>query len=62
MAKGSSKKKRSMAYRLVHEETGHHYVLRLGREGYDKMREKKVKKFNPVLRTHALYIVKKTSK
>lgn len=58
MAKKSGKKK-SAAYRLYHKETGHHYVVRLGREGFDKMKDKKVKKFNPRLKTHVEYEVKK---
>lgn len=58
MAKSS--KKKSLAYRLHHEGTGHHYVVRLGREGYDKLKDKLIKKFNPKLKKHVEYKVKKT--
>jgi hypothetical protein len=59
MAKSSGGKRKSAAYRLVNEETGHHYVIRLGREGYDKLRDKEVIKFNPKLKKHAPYKVRK---
>lgn len=63
MAKGKSSKKKSAAYRLINEETGTHYVIRLGRSGYDKLREKVLTKFDPKLRKHvAAFKVKKTSK
>lgn len=59
MAKGSKTKKKSSAYRLIHEETGHHYVIRLGREGYDKLKDQEVTKYNPKLKVHAKYKVRK---
>ncbi len=59
MATKKSTKKRSSAFRLVHEETGHHYILRLGREGYDKLKDKKIKKFHPKLKTHVDYVIKR---
>jgi hypothetical protein len=58
MAKKSSKK-RSAAYRLTHKDSGHHYVIRLGREGFDKLKDKKVKRFNPKLQQHVEYELKK---
>lgn len=59
MAKGKSSKKKSQAYLLVEEQTKHHYVIRLGRTGYDKLKDGVMKKFNPVTRTHADYKLKK---
>jgi|GEM_PF-6495700 len=52
-------KKKSAAYRLIHEETGHHYVIRLGREGFDKMKDKKVRKYHPRLKQHVEYKLRK---
>jgi len=62
MATKKSSKKKSAAYRLINKETGTHYVIRYGREGYDKMREKKVKKYDPKTQKHELFEVRKTSK
>jgi ribosomal protein L33 len=60
MAKSKkSAKRKSLAYRLLHTETGHHYVVRLGRTSYDKLKDKKVKKFNPVVKKHVLYEIRK---
>lgn len=65
MAKTSTKKK-SAAYKLVHEPTGHHYVIRLGRTTYDKLLEKsnnkQIRKHNPITKKHEVYTLKKTSK
>ncbi|MBL8015204.1 MAG: hypothetical protein JNK26_03385 [Candidatus Doudnabacteria bacterium] len=59
MAKGKSTKKKSAAYRLYNEETGTHYVIRLGREGFDKLKDKQVKRFDYKLKTHAKFKLKK---
>lgn len=60
MAKGSkSKKRKSLAFRLLHSETGHHYVVRLGKTSAEKLKDNKIKKYNPVLRQHVEYEVKK---
>jgi len=55
-----SSKKRSNAYRLINKQTGTHYVVRLGREAYDKLREKTIRKYDKKLRAHADFEVKKT--
>jgi ribosomal protein L33 len=60
MAKKSSKK--SLAYRLINEETGSHYVVRLGREGFDKLKERSISKFDPKLGKHAKFKVRKLKK
>ena len=52
-------KKKSSAYRLINEETGTHYVVRYGRETYDKMKDKTVKKFDKKKQAHANFKVKK---
>jgi ribosomal protein L33 len=57
MAKG--KKKRSSAYRLHHKDTGHHYVIRLSRDAFDKVKDKEIRKYNPVLKQHVAYKAKK---
>jgi hypothetical protein len=54
-----SAKRKSLAYRLLHAATGHHYVVRLGRTAYDKLKDTKIRKFNPVTNTHELYEVRK---
>lgn len=59
MAKGKSAKKKSQAYLLVDEKTKHHYVIRLGRTGYDKLKDTVISKFNPVSRAHSDYKLKK---
>lgn len=59
MAKTKGKKRKSLAYRLYHPDTGHHYVVRLGRTSYDKVKDKKIKKFNPTLGEHVEYEVRK---
>lgn len=62
MAKGKSTKKRSLAYWLIHKATGHHYVVRLGREAYDKLKDKTVRRYNPVERKHVEYVLRKAPK
>lgn len=62
MAAKKSSKKKSAAYRLVHEATGHHYIVRLGRDGHDKLKDKTVRKYNPKLKAHVEYKVKKVKK
>ncbi len=52
-------KRKSLAYRLFHPGTGHHYVVRLGRTAYDKLKDVKIKKHNPVLKEHAFYEIRK---
>ncbi len=60
MATSSKKsKKKSAAYRLVNEETGYQYIARLGREAYDKLKDKKIRKYVPKLRKHADFVVRK---
>lgn len=63
MAKKSSKKK-SAAYRLINPKTGTHYVVRLGRTSFDKLKDKKVNKFDYKLGktgAHAEFVLKKIS-
>jgi hypothetical protein len=62
MAKSSGSKKKTLAYWLIHKETGHHYVLRLGREAYDKLKDEKIKRYNPVLKGHVEYVIRKAPK
>lgn len=66
MAKSSNTKKKSAAYKLIHEPTGHHYVIRLGRTTYEKLLERskqgKIRKYNPFTNQHEIYTLKKTSK
>lgn len=52
-------KRRSLAYRLLHPETGHHYVVRLGRTAYDKLKDTQIMKYNPFLRKHVPYEVRR---
>ena len=52
-------KKKSAAYRLINEETGTHYIVRMGRESYDKMKDKLVSKYDRKTHMHAKFKVKK---
>jgi hypothetical protein len=60
MAKSKkSAKRKSLAYRLWNPETGYHYVVRLGRTAYDKLKDSKIKKFDPVKNAPANFEVRK---
>lgn len=59
MAKSKSTKKKSNAYRVYNEKTGTHYVIRLGREGFDKLKEKPIRKFDQKIKAHADFKIKK---
>lgn len=58
---GKSKKK-SAAYKLINEQTGTHYIIRLGRDGFDKLKDKTIRKHDPKLKAHGNFKVKKATK
>lgn len=52
-------KKKRIAYRLYSKETGEHYTIVLSREAYDKLKDKKLKKYSKKQRKHIDFEVKK---
>lgn len=55
----SKRKSKRTVYRLVSKDTGEHYTVRLSREAYDKMADKKVNKFSKKKRKHVPFDLKK---
>ncbi|GAB4285813.1 MAG: hypothetical protein Kow0081_3740 [Candidatus Dojkabacteria bacterium] len=55
----AKKKSKRTVYRLVNKETGEHYTVRLSREAYDKLADKKINKYSKKLRKHVAFELKK---
>lgn len=48
----ASKKKKQNVYRFYNNETGEHYTIRFGKEAFDKLVDKPIRKFSKKLRKH----------
>lgn len=48
----ATKKKKQNVYRFYNSETGEHYTIRLGKEAYDKLADKPIKKYSKKLKKH----------
>lgn len=55
-------KAKTNVYRLYNKETGEHYTLRMSREAYDKLAEKKVKKYSKKKQKHIEFEITKKVK
>ena len=55
----TKRKTKRTVYRLHNAETGEHYTVRLSREAYDKMADKKVNKYSRKQRKHIPFDLKK---
>jgi len=58
----SKRKQRRNVFRLLNKETGEHYTIRLSREAYDKLKDKKIKKYDAKQKKHVNFEVKKVGK
>ena len=61
MAK-SSKKKKQNVFRLLNNDTGEHYTVRLSKEAYEKLNDKPVKKYSKKLQKHTEFKLTKKVK
>jgi hypothetical protein len=57
-----AKKKKQNVYRFYNSETGEHYTVRLGKEAYDKLNDKPIRKFSKKLKKHAIFKLTKKVK
>lgn len=55
----TKRKTKRTVYRLYNAETGEHYTVRLSREAYDKVADKKFNKYSRKMRKHIPFDVKK---
>lgn len=57
-----AKKKKQNVYRFYNAETGEHYTIRLGKEAYEKLADKPIKKFSKKLKKHTDFKITKKVK
>ena len=55
----AKKKSKRTVYRLFNKETGEHYTVRLSREAYEKLADKKVNKYSKKRKKHIPFDLKK---
>ncbi|MDQ6985366.1 MAG: hypothetical protein Q9M91_08260 [Candidatus Dojkabacteria bacterium] len=58
----AKKNKKVLTYRFMLKETGEHYTIKLSREAYDKLNDKKIRKFSKKLKKHADFELVKLKK
>jgi len=57
-----ARKKKTIVYQFVNKDTGEHYPIRMSRDTYEGLADKKVKKFSKKLKKHTEFTVAKLKK
>lgn len=58
----ATKKKKQNVYRFYNNETGEHYTIRLGKDAYDKLADKPIRKYSRKLKKHVEFKLTKKVK